>query len=474
MKAAQKLQTKQDVARPLCVSIDLLLKGSSEDGQSVLEKGYDFNSAVVSFLQQEHFNGRKLFLTSEHDSKLAYQVAEALQVFYGVISDHAANENGARKPMQELLLAAFGRKNFDFLGDAKVDAEVVLNANRSFEVSKHTGSVQEMRPRLAEPSMFAGLVAERTSGSISDYVQIARPDNWFKNIFVLPGVFLVPFFFPVSLTPALLLSVILSLAATCLVASSYYVINEVLDAPQDRFHPVKRNRPVAAGRIHIPTAYAEWLVLGALGVSLGFFVSNPVGICCLALWIMGCLYNIPPVRTKELPYLDVLSESLNNPLRMAIGWYAVGVAVVPPVSALFAYWMLGAFLMATKRFAEYRRIGDSERAAQYRSSFRYYNEENLLASNVAYVALFMTGAMAFVMLYQLELVFVAPAFAYLFAYYVYLGFKEDSPVQYPERLYREHHLTIGVLLSVAWCLALFFMVDLPWFRDLFQLLTPQY
>jgi 4-hydroxybenzoate polyprenyltransferase len=320
-----------------------------------------------------------------------------------------------------------------------------------------------------EPSVVS---LHTQKASLLDYVSIARPDHWFKNIFVIPGVLLVPFFFPVTVTGTLLGNIALALFATCLVASSNYVINEILDAEPDRHHPVKRHRPLAAGRISIPIAYAEWIALGVVGVVLGFAVNFEVGLACLALWIMGCVYNIPPVRSKEVPYLDVLSESVNNPIRMTIGWYAASAAVIPPVSALFSYWMFGAFLMATKRFAEYRRIGDPELAGQYRASFQFYNEERLLAGNVFYVSLFMTGAMAFVMLYRLELVFAIPFFAYLLAYYVYLGFREDSPVQYPEKLYREKHLMAAVGLCSLWCVTLLFMVDLPWFEQLFTLLTP--
>ena len=46
----------------------------------------------------------------------------------------------------------------------------------------------------------------------------------------------------------------------------------------------------------------------------GTFV--PFTLTVLALWVMGCVYNIPPVRSKDLPYLDVLSEAINNPIRM--------------------------------------------------------------------------------------------------------------------------------------------------------------
>ena len=89
----------------------------------------------------------------------------------------------------------------------------------------------------------------------------------------------------------------------------------------------------------------------------------------LALWVMGCVYNIPPVRSKDLPYLDVLSESINNPLRMLAGWYMTGIDAFAPTSLLLSYWMVGCYFMAIKRYAEYNEIDDPERAAAYRSSF---------------------------------------------------------------------------------------------------------
>ena len=48
----------------------------------------------------------------------------------------------------------------------------------------------------------------------------------------------------------------------------------------------------------------------------------------------------------------MLTESVNNPLRMLLGWYAVTSVVVPPVSLLVAYWMIGCYFMALKRYSE--------------------------------------------------------------------------------------------------------------------------
>lgn len=298
------------------------------------------------------------------------------------------------------------------------------------------------------------------------YVQIARPDHWFKNIFVLPGVLLVFFFYPDYWNWGHLPRMLIGLLAACIVASSNYVLNEVLDAEKDKQHPVKKYRPVPSGQVSIPVAYAEWIVLAVVGVMLGFVVSRPLGLTCLALWIMGALYNIPPVRLKDLPYLDVLSESVNNPLRMMIGWYSTGFLMAPTMSILLAYWMFGAFLMATKRFAEYRLIGDPARAARYRHSFAYYNEERLTESILFYAALFGMFAAIFMTRYQIELVLATPLVAYALAYYLHLGFKPDSPVQYPERLYKQKKLVWIVSAAFLACVILLF-IDIPWLqRDL--------
>ena len=292
------------------------------------------------------------------------------------------------------------------------------------------------------------------------YIKIARPDHWFKNVFMLPGVVLVDFFDAHVFTSHTWVGILLGLLAASLTASSNYVINEILDAGKDKFHPDKQNRPIPRGEVWLPAAYAEWFLLGAAGIGLGFFIAPAMGWMCLLLWVMGLLYNVPPIRTKDQPYADVLSESINNPIRLALGWYSTGTAALPPVSALLAYWMFGAFLMAMKRMAEYRHIGDPAGAASYRHSFEYYTEERLIESLCFYGALFGMLSGVFIARYKLELVLATPFVAFAMAYYMHLGFKPDSPVQYPEKLYRQRKLMLLTILAFGACAALLFM-DIP-------------
>lgn len=311
-----------------------------------------------------------------------------------------------------------------------------------------------------------------SASSLSPYVSIARPDHWFKNIFMIVGVLLAYFYSPTSFTLETALRLMLAVWTTCLVASSNYVINEILDAPTDRSHPVKRFRPIPSGQVNLTIAYLEWILLGLVGLALAYCVNLPFFLSSLLLLVMGLIYNIPPVRSKDYPYVDVLSESVNNPIRLLLGWFAVTESEVPPVSLLVAYWMVGAFFMASKRFAEYRSIGDPARAAAYRSSFRFYNEERLLISMFFYSSIFSLFLGIFIIRYHLELVLIVPLVGGFLTYYLHVAFKENSATQNPERLYKEKGLMIYLVICVVVFLALMF-VQIPWLYDLFNVRPSQ-
>jgi 4-hydroxybenzoate polyprenyltransferase len=296
-------------------------------------------------------------------------------------------------------------------------------------------------------------------GSIHDYIAIARPDHWVKNIFMLPGAALA-FLLDSSAGAWAIPQLVVAVGSTCLVASANYTINEWLDAEFDRHHPVKSKRPSALGRIKPQLVYLQYAVLAIAGLALatlinGFFVATSA-----ALLLMGLLYNVPPIRTKDRQYLDVLSESINNPLRLMLGWFAITQGALPPGSVLAAYWMGGAYLMAMKRFAEYRMINDPARAGLYRRSFRYYTETSLLVSSFFYAitSAFLLGI--FLIKYRIEFLLSFPFFALLFAWYLSIAMRPASDALHPEKLYREKSFVAYTGGLTVLVLALFF-IDIP-------------
>jgi 4-hydroxybenzoate polyprenyltransferase len=313
-----------------------------------------------------------------------------------------------------------------------------------------------------EKPATAGLVRSRLAG----HFRIMRLDHSIKQAFILPGVLLAMALTGRHLDLSLAISIGVGLVAATLVSSSNYVINEMLDAPFDRLHPIKKNRPAACGLVHFGWGYVQWIALMILGIALARTISLGFMYSAATLWVMGCIYNIRPVRSKDVPYIDVLSESINNPIRFCLGWYSVTAALLPPLSLLVAYWMLGSYFMGLKRFSEFRQIDDPLVAAGYRKSFRSYTQESLLTSVIFYAAAAMLFFGAFIMRYRIELILSFPLIAWLMSIYFGLSFAFESPVQNPEKLYREPRLMLVLVLCVVLFAVLLF-VDIPWLTTVF-------
>lgn len=294
---------------------------------------------------------------------------------------------------------------------------------------------------------------------MNKYIRIMRIDHWIKQLFVIPGVVCAllltrkDFEFCIS-------KVLLGLFIVCLIASANYSINEWLDAEFDKYHPTKCNRTVVTEDIKGSIVLIIWFVCAGCGLLLGYWINIPFFSMCLLLLIMGIVYNVRPFRTKDLPYIDVISESVNNAIRFLLGWFIISASTIPPSSAIFGYWMAGAFLMATKRFAEYRMISNKDVAGMYRKSFRFYSERLLLISSFFYamVSVFCVGV--FLIKYRIEYILAIPLIIGLFCYYLFLAFEEDSAVQKPEKLYREKRLLLLVGLITCALIVLTF-VDMP-------------
>ncbi len=301
---------------------------------------------------------------------------------------------------------------------------------------------------------------------MKNYIRIARPDHWVKNIFIIPGIavgFLLAEMPPLN---ELLFRFIIGFAATCAIASANYVINEWLDAEFDKYHPTKKYRPVVSENMKFSLVMVEYVVLIITGLGLSLLINKGFFVTEVWLLVMGILYNVKPFRTKDIPFLDVITESVNNMIRLLLGWFIVTDSSVPPGSILLGYWMGGAFLMGIKRFAEYRMIGDPETAGLYRKSFAAYSERTLLCSSMyyAFCSTFCMGL--FLVKYRIEYVLAMPFLFLLFVYYLYIAFKDDSAVQKPEKLYKEKKLMAFVVLIVVIFVILTF-VDIPALR-LFQ------
>lgn len=307
----------------------------------------------------------------------------------------------------------------------------------------------------------------------TDYIRVARLDHWVKQLFILPGAVLAWVLVRQETGPlgSLIFPLVLGLLATSLVASANYLLNEWLDASYDKHHPLKSKRPFVQRKPKVGVLLVMYACLAGAGLCISYWINPSVLWAQLVLLISGWTYNIKPIRTKDIPFVDVLTESLNNPIRFLIGWFIVVDSIIPPSSVLIAYWSGGAFLMGIKRYAEYRTVKDmegEEALSAYRKVFTIYTSERLLVSSFFYALLSAFMMAVFLTKYRIEYLLLFPVLSALFASYLRVALKPASRAQAPEKLVREKALwAIVLLLIVLFTICSF--VDIP---QLQILITP--
>ncbi|HET9579389.1 MAG TPA: UbiA family prenyltransferase [Usitatibacter sp.] len=327
-----RARVKEELASRACIDVTTL----------------PYRQSVLAFLEQERARGRRIVLTTASWVTLAEAVSRHLGLFDEVMgTSREGNLKGEAKARR--ITERSGDGCFDYVGDSGADLHVWRRCRHAYVVE----SSGRLSRRIPHDVPVKHVFPADEAGRWKAAVQALRPHQWMKNVLL---------FIPLVashrlMEPAALVSALWAVAAFCLLASSAYILNDLLDLAADRAHPRKRLRPFASGQVSIPegAAFFAGCLLAAAGIAT--MLPRLFALALAAYFLLTLAYSL---ALKKLAMADVVSLAALHTLRVIAGTFAIG--------AVLSFWLL-AFTMfmffslaLVKRYAELASIEREDNA----------------------------------------------------------------------------------------------------------------
>lgn len=274
----------------------------------------------VDYLRRKQASGRALYLVTAADRHAAQPVADALNLFAGVLaSDGRINLRSGAKAA--CLVERFGERGFDYAGNSLADLAVWRRARRALVVNA-PGWLVRRAFAVAEPGGTFACPPRRGAALL----RALRPRAWWKNLLVLAPLVIGSAHAAVAAWG----NAVATALGFSMCAVAAYLWDDLMDLDADRADPIRRARPVASGRLPLSWAAALVPTLGAAGLlvagTAGPGVASVVGLYLGLAWAWAwrprCWLVLRPwVRTMFLW------------MRVVTGHAAAGVPITPAVAA---------------------------------------------------------------------------------------------------------------------------------------------
>lgn len=291
--------------------------------------------------------------------------------------------------------------------------------------------------------------------ALSGLIRTMRPRQWTKNVLIYAGlVFDQQLFIPDAF-----LRVTLSYVLLCLVASTIYIINDLVDIERDRQHPTKRNRPIPSGQLPVSLAIAAAIILPIIALGTSALYSTNFTIILVLYFVLHVLYSFV---LKNIVIIDIMAITAGFVLRVAAGVVVVEVANFSPwlyaCSALLAL-----FLAIGKRRQELIMLADN--AENFRATYKSYNltllDEMLrlvtISTFITYL-LYTVEAQTILVANTNAALITVPFVLYAIFRYMYLIYVKGEGSAPDEVLLKDYPLLISILL---WGLTFIAIIYLP-------------
>jgi len=269
-----------------------------------------------------------------------------------------------------------------------------------------------------------------------------RPAQWAKNVFVLAPLV----FGGMLLDSRVTLRALLALAAFCCASSAVYLINDLRDREEDRRHPLKRLRPIAAGTLKVPVAVLAVLALAGAAALLSARLGRPFALVLGTYFVLNVLYTL---WLKHMVILDVMSIAISFVLRVEAGSTATGIEVSRWLFLCTIF--LALFLAFSKRRHEitllaHEASGQRPVLDHYSPAFLDQMINVVTASSVVSYALYAVAPETVAKYHTPDLVYTIPLVLYGIFRYLYLMYQRPGERNPTEAILRDAPFLINILL----------------------------
>jgi decaprenyl-phosphate phosphoribosyltransferase len=175
---------------------------------------------------------------------------------------------------------------------------------------------------------------------MANYLALLRVDQYVKNLFIF-----LPLFFALKITQVdLLLNNLIAFVCFSLIASAAYILNDYKDIEEDKKHPVKRFRPLTAGRIGHRKAFIIMAFFAVISLAVSLYIGINLFLILLAYFVLNVLYSL---GLKHVPILDLFIISGGFVFRILAGAEVSGVEASKWI--ILMIFLLALFLGFAKR-----------------------------------------------------------------------------------------------------------------------------
>ena len=301
-----------------------------------------YDAGFLAWLRAERASGRRLVLATAADHRIAAAVAAYLEIFDDHLGSAEVNLSGARK------LEAIERHSggaFAYAGNAAVDLAVWSRSAEAVAVHAPAGVRRRLLALHPQARVF-----EAEPLRAATLLRAIRLTQWSKNVLVF-----VPLLAGHVTSAAAWGAALGAFLAFGLCASATYLVNDLLDLPNDRRHTHKRARPLAAGRLGVGAALGIAAALLAAGLAIGAAVSPLLALMLAGYLAITLAYSL---HLKSRALLDVLVLAGLYTWRIAAGAVVAQVALSNWLLAFSMFVFLS--LALVKRCAELEEMSDRE------------------------------------------------------------------------------------------------------------------